>query len=95
MAFIMQRRIALTMLACGVAVFFLALYGVFGSTSPALAIVGLSGVVGGLVGLLFSLRASALSKPNVITLVLILFGVALHAYEQTRLSSSFSVGLLL
>ena len=91
----MKRRSALIILACGAAVFLIALYGLFGSASPTLAFAGLCAFVVGLILLIFSQRHVALSRPSIATLILILLGVALHTYEQTQSLASFSVGWLL
>ena len=91
----MQRRIALIATAVGVATFFLALYGVLGSASPVLAIVGLVLLAVGVVSVLASLRTSVLSKPNTITVAVVALGTALHMYEQVHASGRFPVGWLL
>jgi|SRR5690348_6807055 len=90
----MQRRIALILLAGGVAVFFVS-SGIFGSALPFLALVGLGCIVVGFGGFIFSLRASALSRPNAVTLAVVALGIALNAYEQVQASGAFSVGWFL
>lgn len=91
----MQHRIVLIIIACGVSVFLGALYGIFGSASPILGMVGLGILVLGLVELLVSLRGSSSFRPNLATVVLVVFGIALHVYEQTLGSAPFSLGWLL
>lgn len=91
----MRNRIALLVIAIGVTVFFLALYGVFGSTSSILTAIGLAVLLAGLLILVFSFRFSTLSKPHAATFAMAVLGSTLHVYEQAQAPDSFSMGWLL
>jgi hypothetical protein len=90
-----RGRTALIVLAVGVALVMLALYGQAEHHSPLVAALGLGLLLLGVVLALLSLRGTAYVRPHPLVLLGAALGVALHGYEQASRADSLAVGWLL
>lgn len=90
-----RGRTALIVLAVGVLLFMLALYGQAEHHSPLVAALGLGLLLLGVVLALLSLRGTAFVRPHPLVLLGTALGVALHGYEQATRADTLAVGWLL
>lgn len=90
-----RGRTALIVLAVGVALLMLALYGQAEHHSPLVAALGLGLLVMGVVLALLSLRGTAFVRPHPLALLGAALGAALHGYEQASRPDALAVGWLL
>jgi len=90
-----RPRTALFVLAVGVLLFMLALYGHAEHHSPLAAALGLGLLLLGIALALLSLRGTTLVRPHPLVLLGAALGAALHGYEQASRSDALALGWLL
>jgi len=90
-----RGRTALIVLAAGVVLVMLALYGQAEHHSPLVAALGLGLLLLGVVLALLSLRGTAFVRPHPLVVLGAALGLALHGYEQASRADTLAVGWLL